>query len=202
MAVIIPLWMMTNLKVCLLLYMYCGIFIFFVAYKIIEVLSETGHTPPLTSVPTAPVPPEETVLLSAASHSVVPPCEPGTSASAVNTCTPKVKGKRKRTVEDDDDVIITKITKIHETTVKLFLEHEKSILEKEKEEDRQRRKEDREHEFRMFLMLCSGLGGHGSYPLHQFAPPGPSPPSQQQQHSEEFDSGETYTGLQYQFPPS
>ena len=187
---------MTNLKVCLLLYMYCCIFIFYVAYKITECLSETGHTPPLTSVPTAPVPPEETVLLSAASHSVVPPCEPGTSASAVNICTPKVKGKRKRTVADDDDVIITKITKIHETTVKLFLEHEKSILEKEKEEDRQRRKEDREHEFRMFSMICSRLGGYGSYPLH------PPPPSQQQQHSEEFDSGETYTGLQYQFPPS
>ena len=97
---------------------------------------------------------------------------------------------------------MTKITKMHETTFKLFLKHEKSILEKEKEEDRQRRKEDREHKIRIFSMLRSRLGGHGSYPLHQFASPGPPPPSQQQQHSEEFDSGETYTGLQYQLPPS
>ena len=63
-------------------------------------------------------------------------CEPGTSAIVVNMCTTKVKGKRKRAVEEEEDAIINKITKMHETTVKLFLEHEKSILEKEKE-DRQ-----------------------------------------------------------------
>ena len=51
-------------------------------------------------------------------------------------CMTKVKGKRKRAVEEEEDAIINKITKMHETTVKLFLEHEKSILEKEKE-DRQ-----------------------------------------------------------------
>ena len=54
-----------------------------------------GHTPPLTSVYVPTVPPEETVLLSAASYSVVQPREPGTSASAVNTCTPKVKERER-----------------------------------------------------------------------------------------------------------
>ena len=101
----------------------------------------------------------------------------------------------RRVDQDDDDVIITKITKMNETTIKLFLEYEKEIQEKEKEEDRQRRKDDREHELMLFSMLCSRLG---PYPPHQFQPPGPPPPSQQQQHSVDDDE-DVYTGLQYQF---
>ena len=68
---------------------------------------------------------------------------------------------------------------MHETTVKLFMEHEKCILEKNRE-DRQRRMEVQEHELRLFILLCSHLGNQGPCPLH---PPGPPP----LQSSKEFD---------------